>query len=62
MAVSNIKALIPGELQKVWELVLNTENYAAWRSDLSKNRSDKRQAIYRIYQKRLPYDLYRDAC
>ena len=36
MAVSNIKALIPGELQKVWELVLNTENYAAWRSDLSK--------------------------
>ena len=55
MAVSNIKALIPGELQKVWELVLNTENYAAWRSD-------KRQAIYRIYQKRLPYDLYRDAC
>ena len=36
MAASNIKALIPGELQKVWELVLNTENYAAWRSDLSK--------------------------
>ena len=30
MAVSNIKALIPGELQKVWELVLNTENYAAF--------------------------------
>jgi len=43
MAVSNIKALIPGELQKVWELVLNTENYAAWRSDLSKTEaiSDK---------------------
>ena len=36
MAVSNIKALIPGELQKVWELVLNIENYGAWRSDLSK--------------------------
>ena len=36
MAVSNIKALIPGELQKVWELVLDTENYAAWRSDLGK--------------------------
>ena len=34
MAVSNIKALIPGELQKVWELVLNTENYAAWRLSL----------------------------
>ena len=36
MAVSNIKALIPGELQKVWELVLDIENYGAWRSDLSK--------------------------
>ena len=23
MAVSNIKALIPGELQKVWDLVLD---------------------------------------
>lgn len=40
MAVSNIKALIPGELQKVWELVLNTENYAAWRSDLSKTEGE----------------------
>ena len=36
MAVSNIKALIPGELQKVWELVLDIENYGAWRSDQSK--------------------------
>ena len=36
MAVSNIKALIPGELRQVWELVLNIENYGAWRSDLSK--------------------------
>ena len=36
MAISNIKALIPGELQKVWELVLDIANYAAWRSDLSK--------------------------
>ena len=48
MAVSNIKALIPGELQKVWELVLNTENYAAWRSDLSKAEviSDKKFIEY----------------
>lgn len=30
MAVSNIKALIPGELQKVWELVLDIENYGAY--------------------------------
>ena len=36
MAVSNIKALFPGELQKVWDLVLDIENYGAWRSDLSK--------------------------
>ena len=36
MAVSNIKALIPGGLQQVWELILDIENYATWRSDLSK--------------------------
>ena len=36
MASSNIKAVILGELQKVWELILDIENYAAWRSDLSK--------------------------
>ena len=36
MAVSNIKALIPGELHKVWDFVLDIENYGTWRSDLSK--------------------------
>ena len=36
MASSNIKAVILGGLHKVWELVLDIENYAAWRSDLSK--------------------------
>ena len=36
MAISNIKAVIPGELRKVWELVLDIENYGVWRSDLSK--------------------------
>ena len=48
MAVSNIKALIPGELQKVWELVLDIENYGAWRSDLSKTEviSDKKFIEY----------------
>ena len=48
MAVSNIKALIPGELQKVWELVLDIENYGAWRSDLSKTEviSDKQFIEY----------------
>ena len=48
MEVSNIKARIPGELQKVWELVLDTENYTAWRSDLSKTEviSDKQFIEY----------------
>lgn len=48
MAVSNIKVLIPGELQKVWELVLDIENYGAWRSDLSKTEviSDKKFIEY----------------
>ena len=48
MATSNIKALIPGELQKVWELVLDIENYAVWRSDLSKTEviSDKQFIEY----------------
>ena len=48
MATSNIKALISGELQKVWELVLDIENYSAWRSDLSKTEviSDKQFIEY----------------
>ena len=48
MAVSNIKALIPGELQKVWDLVLDIENYGAWRSDSSKTEviSDKKFIEY----------------
>ena len=36
MATSNIKALIPCELRKVWNLILDIENYGAWRSELSK--------------------------
>ena len=36
MAVFNIKALIPGELHKGWDFVLDNQNYAAWRRDLSK--------------------------
>ena len=48
MAVSNIKALIPSELHKVWDLVLDIENYGAWRSDLSKTEviSDKKFIEY----------------
>ena len=36
MTTSNIKVLIPSGLQQVWELILDIENYATWRSDLSK--------------------------
>ena len=36
MITSNIKANIPSERRQVWNLVLDIENYAAWRSDLSK--------------------------
>lgn len=48
MAISNIKALIPGELHKVWELVLDIEHYGDWRSDLSKTEviSDKKFIEY----------------
>ena len=48
MTTSNIKALIPGELRKVWDFVLDIENYVAWRSDLSKTEviSDKQFIEY----------------
>lgn len=48
MAISNIKAVIPGELRKVWELILDIENYGVWRSDLSKTEiiSDKQFVEY----------------
>lgn len=36
MAVTSIKAVLPCEINKVWELVFGVENYGAWRSDLSK--------------------------
>ena len=50
MTISNIKAVILGGLQQVWELILDIENYATWRSDLSK------------YQRWLSYDIYSDSC
>ena len=48
MATSNIKALLSSELHKVWELVLDIENYGTWRSDLSKTEviSDKQFIEY----------------
>ena len=36
MATSNIKALIPSDLRKVWDFVLDIGNYGTWRSNLSK--------------------------
>lgn len=36
MAASNIQAIIPSDIHKVWEIVLDIENYSMWRSDLSK--------------------------
>ena len=36
MAETNIKAIIPGDLRKVWDFVLDIENYDTWRSDLGK--------------------------
>lgn len=35
MAISNIKAIFPSDIQRVWEVVTSLENYS-WRSDLSK--------------------------
>lgn len=35
MAISNIKAVLQQDIQKVWETVTSLENYM-WRSDLSK--------------------------
>ena len=66
MAVSNIKALITGELQKVWELVLDIENYGAWRSDLSKTevgldrRTGKWYAYINFQKKHYNLGLHKD--
>lgn len=35
MTTSNIKAVLKGDIQRVWQTVLTVENYT-WRSDLSK--------------------------
>lgn len=31
MATSNIKAMIPSDLCKVWDFVSDVENYGTWR-------------------------------
>ena len=35
MAVSNVKAQFPCEVQKIWDIVTSLENYA-WRSDIER--------------------------
>ena len=48
MAISNRKSMIHSELRQVWDLVLDIENYAYWRSDLNKAEviSDKQFVEY----------------
>lgn len=36
MITSNIKAVIPHQIHKVWDLVFDVQHYADWRSKLSK--------------------------
>ena len=36
MAISNISAIINGDVRKVWDIVYAVEKYGLWRSDLSK--------------------------
>ena len=50
MASSNIKKTLPADIHKVWETVLDIENYHTWRSDLSRTEiiSEKQFAEYMI--------------
>ena len=36
MAISNISAIINGDVHKVWDIVYAVEKYSLWRSDLSR--------------------------
>lgn len=36
MTTSNVKVILPYSIDKVWEMVLDIENYCNWRSDLSR--------------------------
>ena len=50
MTISNIKAVILGGLQQVWELILDIENYATWRSVISNLSNIPKMAILRHLQ------------
>lgn len=46
MTISNIKAVIQGDIHKVWETVLAVESYHIWRRDVSKTEViDEKQFI-----------------
>lgn len=36
MTTANVKVMLPYTIDKVWEMVLDIENYGNWRSDLSR--------------------------
>lgn len=46
MAATNIKAVIESNINKVWDIVYDVENYSKWRSDLSRTeRLNERQFV-----------------
>lgn len=46
MTTSNMKAIIPCDIDKVWETVSTVENYPTWRRDVSKTEVlDEKQFI-----------------
>ncbi len=36
MTTANVKVILPYDIDKVWEMVLDIESYGNWRSDLSR--------------------------
>lgn len=46
MTTSNIKAVLPCNLSKLWEIVLDVDDYDTWRSDLRKaEKIDEKQFV-----------------
>ncbi len=46
MAAANIKAVISSDINRVWDIVYDVENYSKWRSDLSRTeRLNERQFV-----------------
>ena len=46
MTISNIKAIIPCEIDRVWKIIVDVDHYDTWRSDLSKTETiNKKQFV-----------------